>query len=560
MNKPSRLYHTVKYLKARQVTGQIRNRLRSRLENPARFVAQSVPAFAGCRWPVDIDILPPGMQANRATDILVGQLSFLNNAQAIGWMPDWQCTEMPRLWQYNLHYFEWLWALEYGDAKRVAGDWIDNHPLGHGQVGWEPYPISLRVMTLCGVFFGKYQKQTGDDTVFLRKLWYSIFIQAEWLTKHLETHLLGNHLFENGAALALAGSCFPGPAADKWLQTGSGILTEQIPEQILADGMHFELSPMYHSRILYLLAILMATGNSRIRQLLTEPLVRMARALKCVCHPDGQIALLNDSAFGIYNRPEQLIDYCSKQVDEAVLDFTDEYGPFALPDAGYYGWRSEDGNYVICDAAPIGPDYMPGHAHADMFSFELSLKGRRVIVDSGVFDYEVSRMRQYCRSTRAHNTIEINGQDQCEIWAAFRVARRGQPHNVKWIHSENAFQLSAWHDSYKRLKGSPVHYRELNWNKSGKLIIKDIITASKPQSVVSRLHLHPNCKIDQIKASTAWVTYPTGKFEISFLGNGKLSVEDSFYCPEFGVKMANKALAFSFSGSNIETGFQIEVL
>ena len=62
-------------------------------------------------------------------------------------------------------------------------------------------------------------------------------------------HLLGNHLLENGIALAFTGACFEGPDAARWLATGLGILREQLPEQILADGMHFERSPMYQIRL-----------------------------------------------------------------------------------------------------------------------------------------------------------------------------------------------------------------------------------------------------------------------------------------------------------------------
>ncbi len=235
-------------------------------------------------------------------------------------------------------------------------------------------------------------------------------------------------------------------------------------------------------------------------------------------------------------------------------------GTFALPEAGYYGFRDQEGTYIICDAAPVGPDYIPGHGHADMFSFELSLNGHRVIVDGGVYDYELGQMRDYCRSTKAHNTVEIDGRDQCEMWGAFRVARRGRPRNTKWIPSKSGFQLSGWHDGYKRLKGKPVHHREFNWHKTGRLKVRDKITASCPQTIVSRIHLHPNCKIVQLKDSSVWISYPAGRFKITFVGKGKLSVEKSFYCPEFSVKSANKALAFSSSGSNIDVGFQIELL
>lgn len=554
MNELLTLCYTVKHLKCKQVMGRIYKYLQYRLENRNRFLAQNLPGFSGCKWPWDVNFLQPGMQTNCASDIVVGKFTFLNNIQNVGWMPDWHCRHLPKLWQYNLHYFEWLWSLEYEDAKAVSLDWIANHGIAKGQVGWEPYPISLRLMNLCGVFFGKYRQQTIANESFIRQLWKSIYLQSQWLMRHLELHLLGNHYFENAVALAFVGSCFKGETAGKWLDKGLEILQKEIPEQILADGMHFELSPMYHSRILYLLAILAATGNSNICDLVKEPLKRMTRTLDCLCHPDCQIALLNDSAFGIYNTPDQLISYAGNFIKVVNSDV----GIFALPNAGYYGFRGNDGTYLICKAGQIGPDYIPGHAHADIFTFELSLKGHRVVVDSGVNDYEASSMRQYSRSTKAHNTVEIGAQDQCEMWAAFRVARRGYPQNVEWKTGENGFNLRASHDGYKRLKGNPVHNRKFCWDKSGKLAVKDVVTASRPQTISSRIHLHPSCKIDSLNNNSARVAYSGGSFEVTFYGNGNLSVQDSYYCPEFGVIIPNKALTFSYSGCNTETEFKIE--
>jgi uncharacterized heparinase superfamily protein len=416
-------------------------------------------------------------------------------------------------------------------------------------------------MNLCGVFFGKYREQIEADTVFLNKLWPSIYIQAQWLTSHLETHLLGNHLFENGAALAFVGSCFSGRAAERWLQLGKGILEREIPEQILGDGTHFELSPMYHCRITYLLAMLINTGNQQLGALVKKPLGKMIAALGHLTHPDSRIALLNDSAFGIYNPPSQLESYVRNLLNSNNSDLCNiTKGLFALPEAGYYGFRDEEGTYIICDAARIGPDYIPGHAHADVFSFELSLKGHRVIVDSGVHDYEVNPMRQYCRSTRAHNTVEIDGQDQCEMWAAFRVARRGRPYNVRWKPTQEGFELSAWHDGYKRFKGKPIHHRKFVWCKPGSLRIEDRITATCPKSVTSRLHLHPGCSIDKIEDNSLCVSYLSGKFKLSFSGEGNLSLEDSFYCPEFGKKLENKALAYHAFGDDVKVSCVMEML
>jgi len=87
-----------------------------------------------------------------------------------------------------------------------------------------------------------------------------------------------------------------------------------------------------------------------------------------------------------------------------------------------------------------------------------------------------------------------------------------------------------------------------------------MITAPCIQCVISRLHLHPNCKIVELKDNTARITYPAGKFEITFFGNANIFTENSYYCPEFGIKIPNKTLASYCSGSTIETGFQIEKL
>ena len=188
---------TVRHLQSRQITGQIRNRLNVLFENPQSFSSQATPEFQGCKWHPKHNFLSPGMQNNCAEDISAGYFTFLNSKHDIGRPPDWNKTDLPKLWLYNLHYFEYLWALDYTNAKLIVSDWIENHPLRRKQAGWEPYPTSLRLMNMCCVFFNKYRTQTEADEAFLQELWKSIYIQAQWLVKHLETHLLGNHLLEN---------------------------------------------------------------------------------------------------------------------------------------------------------------------------------------------------------------------------------------------------------------------------------------------------------------------------------------------------------------------------
>ena len=543
MTSLSRLLQTLRWLSAEQIAARLRHRIQSRTESPEKWARRVIPPDPGVRWVPVGDFLPAGAQRGSAEALLAGEFCFLNRREQIGWPPRWNDLGVPRLWEYNLHYFETLWALPYADARELVLDWIAQHDPARGRVGWEPYPISLRLMNWCGYFFGCHRGDVEADPALRGALWKSIYLQAEWLVAHLEFHLRGNHLFENAAALTLCGACFAGENAEGWQRVGEDLLARELPEQVLADGGHFERSPMYQARVVYVLATLANAGSKAIDRLVEEPLANARRALAKLCHPDGEIALLNDSAFGISNRAEQLTEPDSSS------------RPFALCETGYYGARSDAGHYVICDAAPIGPDYIPGHAHGDIFSFELSLAGRRFIVDSGVHDYEVGELRSYCRSTRAHNTVELNGQDQCEFWAAFRVARRGRPRDVAWRELSNGFELEGWHDGYERLRGRPRHRRRFRWYDAGVLLVRDTVTSQRSVAVRSRLHFHPDCTLEKIDEKSVRVRESALECRVVFDGPGELSVEPSTYCPEFGIARESRALLFTSHGENVESGF-----
>jgi uncharacterized heparinase superfamily protein len=486
-----------------------------------------------------------------------GALEFLSSRVTVGFPPRWEHADQPKLWEYNLHYFEWLWALDYEDAKAVVLDWIRNHSLTKGAAGWKPYPISLRLMNWCAVFWGRFREKMEADKSFLETLWRSICQQAEWLARHLETHLLGNHYLENGAALAFVGSCFLGERARHWLGKGHSILSDQIAEQILRDGMHFELSPMYHCRVAYVLAMLIATGNDRLRSLAGDPFARMMRALAPLCHPDGGIALLNDSAFDICAEPAALRSYGRHLLDDGFDGREVGTGCFALEHAGYYGWRGPGGTYVVADFARVGPDYSPGHGHADIFGFELSLGGHRVITDSGVHDYESSVVRRYCRSTAAHNTVEIDGCDQCDLWGAFRMAKRGYPRDVLWHPQGAGFTLSGWHDGYKRLPGQPIHFRQMQWDCAKGLSIFDKITARRPVSCASRVHLHPACRIDGSSGRLVHVSYPGGEFQVE--ADEDIEIEETPYFERFYQTRPRPCLCLHGRGDSIELHYRIRV-
>jgi len=536
-----RLMRTLRWLRPEQIVGQLTHRVRRALENPESFAARPAPPDPGTRAAPQGAFVAPGAQRLRAEEMRAGRFAFLHRSEPLGWPPRWDAVGLPKLWAYNLHYFEYLFALPYEEGRALALDWIAKHPLGRGQVGWEPYPLSLRIGHWCRYFLGLHAQRCAGDAELRAALWRSLQLQADWLASHLETHILGNHLFENGAALALVGACFSGAQADRWLAVGDGVLAAQLDVQVLPDGGHFERSPMYHVRTLWLLDALEKSGFEPLAARVRPALARLRGALPLLCHPDGEIALLNDSVFGVANPPGEL---CARA----------PRGPFALPDTGYFGAHGDAGQAIVCDAAPIGPDYLPGHAHGDLLAFELSLRGHRVIVDSGVASYVPGEARAYARSTRAHNTVEIDGQDQCEFWSAFRVARRGHPHDVAFEACGGGFRLSAWHDGYERLPARARHRRRFRWHPEGVLLVRDEVEARTAAPLVSRLHLHPDCEPALEGKLQARVAHPGGVFRVAFAGPGELALEPSQYAPELGLSVANRALAFRATAPAV-TGF-----
>lgn len=548
------LLHTVRYLRLPQLIGQLRRRFYFPPFSP--IVRHRCPGTKSA-LPELLAALPPAPNRQPPERLRKGEFAFLNQYRQLGWPPHWDPPGCSKLWLYNLHYFQWLEDLDYTECRAVVGDWIDRYPPSRRADGWEPYPVSVRLINWLRIFWGRYSAQLRKDADFRVRLEESVCRQARWLNRRLETWLLGNHYLENAVALTMAGNLVRGREAESWYRRGLKILRQEIAEQILSDGLHFELSPMYHLRVTWLMLLLAAGGGGEAAFPPAGLLERMLAALDLLTHPDGEIALFNDSAFVIYPPPEVLSRAAEEIIGRRLPRCGNFTGGWQLPSAGYFGYRDREGNCLVCDAGRVGPDYIPGHGHGDIFSFELSLRGRRVVVDSGVCGYELGAVRDYDRSTRAHNTVEVEGADQAEFWGVFRVARRGRPRDVECRQTPEDFFLQGWHDGYRRLAGSPVHHRRFRRLPSGAIAIEDRIKSSRAVRAVSRVHLHPDCRIEEQGESRVVVSHPGGRFLIAFSGEGELAIEKSFYSPRFGERLENIALAFSAFGANIQFGFRI---
>lgn len=541
-------WHTLRHLRPVQFYGRLWFRLyRPRPDQrPAPELRPPAGAWAGV-----------GMRP--ASLLGPASFRFLNTTHRVEGPTAWNDPTRDKLWLYNLHYFDDLHAADAAARthwhQALLQRWVAENPPGRGN-GWEPYPTSLRMVN--------WIKWALAGNTLPPACVHSLAVQARWLSRRLEHHLLGNHLFANAKALVFAGAFFVGDEAEHWRARGRRLLVRELGEQILPDGGHFERSPMYHAilleDVLDLIALAEAypqTTDPATLALYRDRAVAMTDWLQAMCHPDGEIAFFNDAAFGIAPTLAELVDY-GRRLDPARKLQHEHVGrtvrilgaapqPTWLRDSGYV--RLQDGPAVaLLDVAPIGPDYLPGHAHADTLSFELSLFGQRVIVNGGTSRYGNGPERLAERGTAAHSTVQINGLDSSEVWGGFRVARRARPLAVR-VELGDPCRVSAAHDGYRRLPGRPIHWRSWELSATG-LTVTDRIDGVCATAVV-RFHLHPDIEAEVEGSDGAGRLHLPGGQTIRWRISGGTArlVADQWH-PQFGLSAASHCLELQLTAAS----------
>ena len=486
MDKIILLLNTVKYLKFKQIFFRlfyfIRNRLRKTTSFKYDFLKESES------FPLKFN-----QSCGSNSSYNNNEFSFLNLSKKFDNNIDWNYDEYGKLWTYNLTYFEYL--KEKSDVKLIY-NFVDS--IENIKDGLEPFPISLRGINWIK-FLNAYEIKD-------KKIDDSLYAQYYILMDNLEYHLLGNHLLENGFSLLFGAYYFQD---EKLYETAVYILTSELEEQILDDGAHFELSPMYHQVMLFRIldCIDLVQNNSWKNQAFIEFLNDKASLmlgwLEQVTFQNGDIPLLNDSTKKIAPTSNELFDY-SLRLNVSSVDVV-------LKKSGYRK-IDKDRYECIIDVGQVGANYIPGHAHADTFNFELYINNTPFIVDSGLSTYNTGVLRDEQRSTKAHNTVEVNSDSSSEVWGGFRVANRANI--IELVVDEN--YIKSTHDGYKN-KFGVLHTRAWKFEED-KVIIEDRL--SKECEAIARFHFYPGVAEEEIKE----------KLEIQSL---EFKIQKYYYAPEF---------------------------
>lgn len=495
---------------------------------------------------------------------------------------DWNPGSLDRgthLEKLNLHYMEYLLRLEPEDALRLMADWASRVPpylSAYWKDTWNSYSLSIRIVTWLDVL-----TSCGVPPVDPRlgPIMQSIAAQVRFLERNLETDIGGNHLMKNLRALLRAGSCLAGPEADRWARRALRLLERELKEQILRDGMHFELSPSYHLQVMEDLMDMRRSVKSLVDagiapakafaalQRLDGTLRIMADVACTMTHPDGTPSLMADGGMHMAAPAAEVCEWLAQAHVCEKSDAPPGNGPWRLECAGYAGLRA-DGELLVVDCGPVGAPHLPAHGHGDALAVEWSVRGRRVLIDPGVFEYHAGPRRAYARSTAAHSSLTIADADQSEFWSAFRVGRRAHVSVERWRPSAAGFVLVASHDGYRHAPGGPIHRRSIE-AVPGRLEVRDEVTGGGGQPVRSRLLLAPDVSVTAIRergdgGSTAHLQVAASPevddgFWLRVESSVPMRAERAHCSPDFGVWVGTLRLVMELGGAPCAATWSISV-
>jgi len=272
---------------------------------------------------------------------------------------------------------------------------------------WFPYAASHRLLSLgSGLVVARTRGRISAETD--RALANFLALNAAFVLDTIEHELCNNHLERNLAGLCLYFT-YVAAIPPRLAHRIEADIAYLLSKTLLADGTQVERSPMYQGLTMVSLRVMAEAPflSDGLRAELQRYAAASRQAFATLCHPDGKVALFNDSWHG---------------------EIPTWHGPPA-PNGrtvllqGGYARLSQDGDVCLFDAGPLGPQWNPGHGHSDFLSLEISLRGMRLIVDPGTSRYNTGPDRSRERSAAAHNGPVWEGHEPIEFFGSFKVGR-----------------------------------------------------------------------------------------------------------------------------------------
>lgn len=511
-------------------------------------------------------------------------------AQSIDYRDVNKAGDCKLVWEPNRCHHIVVLARAYratGDMKYAHGvvahlvSWMDSNPVGRGMNWRSPMELSIRVINWGWALDYIYESGLFKGE-FRERVLHSIYLHLWDVTrKFSKGSSANNHLIGEAAGVFIAACYFPElNNSSPWLEESRRILEQEIREQTFADGCNKEQALSYHLFTLWFFIFSGLVGKKSGRdfsegywQTVEKQLVFLGRltegggrlqmygdcddgyVLDLGITPDDPYSPLAIGAV-IFNRPD--FKQWSRNYREAAFwlfgpESRQRYEQLQLSqrasdlssaefkDAGIYLLQhgrqdSADSISVYFDCGPLGYQSIAAHGHADALSFTLRAFGEDILVDPGTYDYfTYPDWRTYFRSTRAHNTVEIDGIDQSVMLGPFMWGERAECELLKWETGLGKTVVAATHNGYRRLADPVTHEREIVLDGTNKdLTITDRLDCSKSHDAVLYFHLSESCRVQHMQNNTVTIVCHKGSVVLDIDPKLTVSTLDGSLNPKGG--------------------------
>lgn len=544
--------------------GLLLGRLAYRLRQPLLSLPFYTALLPGCRAAQPLALPPdpwPG-DAPQGAALVEGRFRFAGQT-LVNPKPVWRPRAASPEWLAEMHGFAWLRDLRAcnGDSARrlarsLTAEWIETYGRRWSEPAWDPLVVGRRLSH----WLGQYDFFASSAEVdFRQALLDSAARQAAHLARVLPAGLAGADLILALRGLAIAGACLPG--GGRWLRGALGLLADELPQQILADGGHCERSPARHLGVLRDLVDVKSTLHAAGVEPPAELQVAiesMGPTLRLFQHGDGGLALFNGS------KAEE-----GFKVDMVLRRADARRRPrLSAPQSGFQ--RVQAGRtLLLVDAGVPAPPGLDRCAHAGTLSMELSVGRERLVVNCGAPGPGAAgaAWRQAVRATAAHSTLTLAETNSAALATRGRLLGPGllqRPENVhcRREEQEGATLLEMQHDGY-RLPYGAVHHRRLYLAEGGDdLRAEDRIELIEPSrgavglGFAIRFHLHPQVQAASLQGGGVLLRLPKGGgWRLRAAGADELTLEESIY---FGDGEPRRTLQLVLHGRVGEEGARVK--
>jgi len=491
------------------------------------------------------------------------------------------------LWEVNRHYQFVALAQGYAltgerrfreAALALVDSWIESCPYPRGPNWVSALEHGIRLLNW---YLGARLLRLAVSEMPRRWL-ESIYLHCRFIDRNRSRFSsANNHLIGEMAGLYVAANAWPfWPESAKWREEARRVLESEARLQVHEDGVGREQTVGYQIFVLHFLILTGLVGELHDRPFTREywSIVRsMIGFLRAIADCRGRLPDFGDcdEGMGFMLSPQararrlqdllELDDYWSDRAPGCPtgssaaawlatafprpVNWPREEWPRAraFPQGGYFVLGRDLGSprevLLVFDAGPLGYLSIAAHGHADCLSFVLSIGGRRVLVDPGTYCYHRDwKWRDYFRSTAAHNTVRVDGENQSEIGGPFMWLHKAAPRLISLSLDSPVQRIRAQHDGYRRLRDGVIHERDVRLDCGNReLEVRDTLQCNGAHVVERFWHLDPECEVRRMDDASS-ILIETGNLRIELacsdgelrILRGSLEPRAGWISPRFG--------------------------